>query len=102
MFTTFFPILCSPYLGPSGPVARDSDSDSNRQQTLSSDSAAPSQHQTSHEESIPVPESGRLPSSSGESQPMVYAQLNVKQTQVPSPASVEPVQYALIEHQDKP
>ena len=71
------------------------------EQTQSSDSAATSQHKRSHEGPIPVSESGRLPSSSGESQPMVYAQLNVMQTQVPSPTSVDPVQYALIKHQDK-
>ena len=89
MFTNFFLYYAALYLG------------GLREQTQSSDSAATSQHKRSHEGPIPAPESGRLPSSSGESQPMVYAQLNVKQTQVSSPASVDPVQYALIEQQNK-
>ena len=65
----------------SRPVTRDSDSDCNREQTQSSDSAATLQNKTSRE-----------------SPPMVYAQLNVKQTQVQPPACDDPVQYAQIEH----
>ena len=83
----------------------DRGSKGNRERTQSSDSADSADSATSSSSSDSggsgdplLPPSPSVPAGS---QNLVYAQLNVKQTQVQPPANDDLVQYAQIEHQDK-
>ena len=84
----------------SRPVARDTEHTEIWMQTIDS---APSTLQTGsstesgHSADLLLPPSHPAPARSPQ---LMYAQLNVKQTQVQPPANGDPVQYAQIEHQD--
>ena len=84
----------------SRPVARDTEHTEIWMQSIDS---APSTLQTgsstesSRSADLLLPPSHPAPARSPQ---LMYAQLNVKQTQVQPPASGDPVQYAQIEHQD--
>ena len=87
---------------PNSQLLVDRDSKSNRERTQSLDSAESAMSSSSSDsDGAGDPFLPHSPSVPAGSQNLVYAQLNVKQTQVQPPANDDLVQYAQIEHQDK-